>query len=208
MIGRIQGTLLHKQAPEVLIDVAGIGYEVFVPLTCFYTLPSIGAQTTLYTHFVVREDAQLLFGFTNIATRDLFRELIKVNGVGPKMGLAILSALDRQELIDCVIEERLTTLVRVPGIGKKTAERLLIELRDRVKKWGHGADLLSEPQTQTNTASTLAGSARDDAFSALLALGYKSSEADKALSAIEKHHQPASGEEFIKLALKQMLGRS
>lgn len=208
MIGRIQGTLLHKQAPEVLVDVAGLGYEVFVPLTCFYNLPATGQQATLHTHFVVREDAQLLFGFSDIATRDIFRELIKVNGVGPKMGLAILSALDRQELIDCVLEERLTTLVRVPGIGKKTAERLLIELRDRVKKWGAPADLLSEPQIPLSNRSTLAGTARDDAHSALLALGYKASEADKALSAVEKNHQPASGEEFIKLALKQMLGRS
>ena len=208
MIGRIQGTLLHKQAPEVLVDVAGLGYEVFVPLTCFYNLPATGQQTTLYTHFVVREDAQLLFGFSDIATRDIFRELIKVNGVGPKMGLAILSALDRQELIDCVLEERLTTLVRVPGIGKKTAERLLIELRDRVKKWGAPADLLSEPQIPLSNRSTLAGTARDDAHSALLSLGYKAAEADKALNSVEKNHAPTSGEEFIKLALKQMLGRS
>lgn len=206
MIGRIHGTLLSKTAPEVLIDVQGLAYEVLVPLTCFYALPASGQIATLYTHFVVREDAQLLFGFRDVATRDLFRELIKVNGVGPKMALAILSALDRSELVDCILQERLSTLVRVPGIGKKTAERLLIELRDRAKSWAPATDdLLTEPQARRSQRASSDHQWRDDAISALRALGYKTQEAEKAVTNVLKQQTPDNGEQLIKLALRHML---
>ena len=134
MIGQLRGTLLEKQPPRLLVDVAGVGYEVEAPMTVFYDLPESGAELTLYTHFVVREDAQLLYGFTGRYERELFRSLIKVNGVGPKMALAILSGIEADRLAACIRDQDTTSLVKVPGIGKKTAERLVIEMSDRLDK--------------------------------------------------------------------------
>ena len=207
MIGSLRGTLLEKQPPQLLVEVQGVGYEVHVPMTGFYQLPAIGAEVLLHTHFVVREDAQLLFGFVDRQSRELFRELIKVNGVGPKMALAILSALDAGELIGCVQQNNLNTLVRVPGIGRKTAERLLVELRDRVEHWAGKSNAdLSASRIDTGSHQPTP-SARQDAESALLALGYKAQEAEKAITSALKECATGSSEELIRLALKKMLAR-
>ena len=134
MIGRIRGTLAEKQPPEILVDVAGVGYEIHMPMTSFYQLPAVGEEVVVYTHFVVREDAQLLFGFADKMERGLFRELIKANGVGPKLGLAILSGMSASQFLASVQNEDVSALVSLPGIGKKTAERLVVELKDRLAK--------------------------------------------------------------------------
>ncbi|WP_029859089.1 Holliday junction branch migration protein RuvA, partial [Vibrio parahaemolyticus] len=138
MIGRLRGILLEKQPPEVLIEVNGIGYEVQMPMSCFYELPNIGEEAIIYTHFVVREDAQLLYGFNTVKERALFREVIKANGVGPKLGLGILSGMTASQFVSCVEREDVSTLVKLPGVGKKTAERLVVEMKDRLKGWGAG----------------------------------------------------------------------
>lgn len=205
MIGSLRGTLQEKHPPLLLVDVHGVGYEVHAPMTSFYQLPPLGSDVLLYTHFVVRDDAQLLFGFIDKQTRELFRELIKVNGLGPKMALAILSALDVDELILCVQQNNLNTLVRVPGIGRKTAERLLVELRDRVDHWGGKSSLSESRVIHTGTPST--PSIRQDAESALLALGYKPQEAEKAIQGVLKEQEVGSSEELIRLVLKRMLSR-
>jgi len=136
VIGRLRGTLIEKQPPELLIEVGGIGYEVQMPMSCFYELPNIGEEAIIYTHFVVREDAQLLYGFNTVSERALFREVIKANGVGPKMGLGILSGMTASQFVSCVEREDISTLVKLPGVGKKTAERLVVEMKDRLKGWG------------------------------------------------------------------------
>ena len=135
MIGRLQGVILVKQAPEIVIDVNGVGYEVQVPMTTIYQLPEVGKSVTLHTHFVVREDAQLLYGFAELRERSLFRTLIKVNGVGPKLALTILSGIESDDFVRCVRDGDTASLVRLPGVGKKTAERLLVEMKDRLKDW-------------------------------------------------------------------------
>lgn len=206
MIGSLRGILLEKHPPLLLLDVQGVGYEVQVPLTDFYQLPATGNELKLFTHFVVREDAQQLFGFVNRQTRELFRDLIRVNGVGPKMALAILSALDANELIHCIRQNNPDTLVRVPGIGRKTAERLLVELRDRVEQWRETT--VTDTRGDTSAGAIVpASSLRQDAESALLALGYKAAEAEKAIKAALKEKAADSSEELIRLALKQMLAR-
>ena len=135
MIGRIRGTLVHKQPPDILVDVAGVGYEIQVPLTTLFRLPELGGEVLLLTHFVVREDAQLLYGFFDEQDRQLFRQLIKVSGVGPKLALTILSGMDSSSFARCVQRDDISSLVALPGVGKKTAERLLIEMRDKLKDW-------------------------------------------------------------------------
>ncbi|HAD40257.1 MAG TPA: Holliday junction branch migration protein RuvA, partial [Plesiomonas shigelloides] len=133
MIGRLRGLVVEKQPPEVLLDVNGVGYEIQLPMTCFYDLPDIGQEAIIFTHFVVREDAQLLFGFNNKQERALFRELLKTNGVGPKLALAILSGMSAAQFVGAVEREDISTLVKLPGVGKKTAERLIVEMKDRFK---------------------------------------------------------------------------
>ncbi|MEL0642199.1 Holliday junction branch migration protein RuvA [Pseudoalteromonas aliena] len=205
MIGRLNGILVEKQPPEVLLEVSGVGYEVQMPMTCFYDLPKIGENAIVYTHFVVREDAQLLFGFNNKVERALFRELLKANGVGPKLGLAILSGMSAKQFVSCVNNEDSTSLVKLPGVGKKTAERLVLEMKDRLKDWGN--DLFTpfsdsaviEPMSDT----TIANNAADDAVSALLALGYKLPQAQKAVKSISKPDM--STEVLIRESLKSML---
>lgn len=135
MIGRLRGTLIEKQPPELLIEVGGVGYEIQMPMSCFYELPEIGQEAIIYTHFVVREDAQLLYGFNTVRERALFREVIKANGVGPKLGLGILSGMSATQFVACVEREDISTLVKLPGVGKKTAERLVVEMKDRLKGW-------------------------------------------------------------------------
>ncbi|WP_404339744.1 Holliday junction branch migration protein RuvA [Pseudoalteromonas mariniglutinosa] len=206
MIGRLNGILIEKQPPEVLIEVNGIGYEVQMPMTCFYNLANIGEQAIIYTHFVVREDAQLLFGFNNKTERALFRELLKANGVGPKLGLAILSGMSAQQFVNCVNNEDATTLVKLPGVGKKTAERLVLEMKDRLKNWGNDFFTPFSDNaliTPSSGETLIANNAADDAVSALLALGYKLPHAQKAVKMINKPNM--STEALIKEALKSML---
>ncbi len=194
MIGRIRGILLEKQAPYLLLDVQGVGYEIQASLTTFFELPDIGQAATLHTHFVVREDAQLLYGFSSLAERQLFRELIKVNGVGPKMALAILSGMNAAEFVNCVKSKDIATLVRLPGVGKKTAERLVVEMHDRVEKWAVASD--------SAVASLQGSGAVQEAESALISLGYKEPEAAKMIAAVSSDDKEASSAELIRAALK------
>ncbi|MCY1282422.1 Holliday junction ATP-dependent DNA helicase RuvA [compost metagenome] len=200
MIGRLRGTLAEKQPPHLLLDVNGVGYELEVPMTTLYRLPSVGEPVTLHTHQVVREDAHLLYGFAEKRERELFRELIRLNGVGPKLALALMSGLEVDELVRCVQAQDTSALVRVPGVGKKTAERLLVELKDRFKAWENMpaiAQLVVEPR-----AAAAVSSAENDAVSALIALGFKPQEASRAVSAVRE--EGLSSEELIRRALKGM----
>ena len=205
MIGRLNGVLVEKQPPEILLEVSGVGYEVQMPMTCFYDLPKVGDNVIVYTHFVVREDAQLLFGFNNKTERALFRELLKANGVGPKLGLAILSGMSAQQFVSCVNNEDATALVKLPGVGKKTAERLVLEMKDRLKNWDN--DLFTpysdSAVIQPAYDATIANNATDDAVSALMALGYKLPQAQKAVKSVSKPDM--STEVLIKESLKSML---
>lgn len=204
VIGRLRGILLEKQPPEVLIEVNGIGYEVQMPMSCFYELPHVGEEAVIYTHFVVREDAQLLYGFNTVKERALFREVIKANGVGPKLGLAILSGMTASQFVASVEREDISTLVKLPGVGKKTAERLVVEMKDRLKGWGAG-DLFT-PFTDAAPAdigAAASSNAEDEAVSALLALGYKPVQASKVVSQVAKPDM--TSEQVIREALKSMI---
>jgi holliday junction DNA helicase RuvA len=201
MIGRLSGILLEKQPPFILLDVQGVGYELDAPMSTFYELPSVGDKVVLHTHMVVREDAQLLYGFSRKRERELFRELIKLNGVGPKLALALMSGLEPDELIRAVQAQDTSALVKVPGVGKKTAERLLVELKDRFKAWETLPSALGALSTGKQPARVASHSA--DAVSALIALGYKPQEASKAVSAVEE--EGLSSEELIRRALKGMV---
>ncbi|WP_394561045.1 Holliday junction branch migration protein RuvA [Aquipseudomonas alcaligenes] len=201
MIGRLKGNLAEKQPPHLILDVNGVGYEVEVPMTTLYRLPSVGQPVTLHTHLVVREDAHLLYGFAEKRERELFRELIRLNGVGPKLALALMSGLEVDELVRCVQAQDTSTLVKIPGVGKKTAERLLVELKDRFKAWETMpsiAPLVVEPR-----AGVAVSSAESDAVSALISLGFKPQEASKAVAAVQE--EGLSSEELIRRALKGMV---
>ncbi|MEH6617392.1 MAG: Holliday junction branch migration protein RuvA [Porticoccus sp.] len=200
MIGRIKGVLLEKQAPELLIDVQGIGYEVLVSLTSFFDLPALGETVTLHTHFVVREDAQQLYGFADTRERELFRTLIKVSGVGPKMALGILSGMTATEFVHSVKSNDTATLVKLPGVGKKTAERLIVEMRDRLEHFGETAGLDMSSPSANNRPDTI-----KEAESALIALGYKPQEAARMVNASAADGQ--TSQELIRLALKSMVKR-
>ncbi|HAC68623.1 MAG TPA: Holliday junction branch migration protein RuvA [Pseudomonas sp.] len=200
MIGRLRGTLAEKQPPHLLLDVGGVGYEVEVPMTTLYRLPAQGEVVTLHTHLVVREDAHLLYGFGEKRERELFRELIRLNGVGPKLALALMSSLEVDELVRCVQAQDTAALVKVPGVGKKTAERLLVELKDRFKAWENLPAIA--PLVLPNQAS-IAASAEADAVSALVSLGFKPQEASRAVAAVEG--EDLSSEELIRRALKGMV---
>jgi Holliday junction DNA helicase RuvA len=196
MIGRLQGKVLSKQAPDLLLDVQGVGYEVLVPFNTFFDIPDIGELVTLHTHFVVREDAQQLYGFSQLDERLLFRHLIKVNGVGPKMALAILSGMSVKEFSRCVQLDEVATLVKIPGVGKKTAERLLIEMRDKIAKiTGDSSKEIIEEVTQDISL---------EAESALTALGYKPQDAAKMVNRVAGEHI-TNAEELIRAALKSMV---
>lgn len=210
MIGRLHGKIIEKYAPLLLIDVSGVGYEVYAPMTTFYRLPEIGAMITLHTHLVIREDAQLLYAFYDKQERSLFKMLIKVNGVGPKMALAILSGIEVPAFVRSVQNNDTATLVRLPGIGKKTAERLVIEMRDRLKDWEYGeGDMVHAGLASNDIISTtgngldLAQNAAREAESALVALGYKPQEASKAIMKIK--HNFDTSEALIRAALKNMV---
>jgi len=200
VIGRLRGTLAEKQPPHLLLDVGGVGYEVEVPMTTLYRLPAQGEVVTLHTHLVVREDAHLLYGFGEKRERELFRELIRLNGVGPKLALALMSSLEVDELVRCVQAQDTAALVKVPGVGKKTAERLLVELKDRFKAWENLPAIA--PLVLPNQVA-VAASAEADAVSALVALGFKPQEASRAVAAVEG--EDLSSEELIRRALKGMV---
>jgi len=205
VIGRLRGTLLEKLAPEVLIECGGIGYEVTMPMTSIYALPEQNEQAIIYTHFVVREDAQLLYGFANKIERKLFRLVIKVNGVGPKLGLAILSSMSADQFVSCVAHDDLTSIVKIPGVGKKTAERLLIEMRDRLKDWQvtNTTAVNDSMPLDLQHEKAFVSNAKGDATNALISLGYSQQQADKAIRSIFKAE--LSSEDLIRDALKAML---
>lgn len=188
MIGRLSGLLAEKNPPQLLVDVNGVGYEVDVPMSTFYNLPSLGERVTLLTHFVVREDAQVLFGFLTAEERATFRLLVKISGVGPRTALSILSGLSVGELAQAVSLQESARLVKVPGIGKKTAERLLLELKGKL-----GADL--------SVPASVASDAQADILQALVALGYSDREAALALKNLPVDIGVSDG---IKLALKSL----
>lgn len=201
MIGRIQGIIIEKQAPQLLVDVQGVGYEILAPMTTIYQLPALGERVTLHTHMVVREDAQLLYGFADQRDRRLFQTLIKVNGVGPKLALTILSGIEIDDFIRSVRSEDTAALVRLPGVGKKTAERLLVEMKDRLKDWQVNGGELSLGNQEPLTADYI-----EEAESALVALGYKPAEASKAIAAVNDDSIVTS-EALIRQALKNMVTR-
>ena len=202
MIGRLQGLILEKQAPQLLIDVMGVGYEVQAPLSTFAVLGGLGEAVVLHTHLAIREDAHQLYGFADKAERTLFRTLIKVSGVGPKLALAILSGMDAASFAACVHEENVTALTRLPGVGKKTAERLIVEMRDRLKEWQSPApSLLSESQPSVPSRDQMLA----EAESALVALGYKPQEAGKMLMKVPDTFTTA--EELIREALRSSMSR-
>lgn len=201
MIGRLRGNILEKQPPLVLIEAHGVGYEVHMPMTCFYELPELNHEAVIFTHFVVREDAQLLFGFNNKQERALFRELIKTNGVGPKLALAILSGMSAQQFVTAVEKEEVAALIKLPGVGKKTAERLVVEMKDRFK--GLHGDLFSGESAFTLTAPNTEPEGNDaeaEAVAALVALGYKPQEASRMISKVGK--PDADCETLIREALR------
>lgn len=198
MIGRLSGILLEKQPPQLLVEVNGVGYEVEAPMSTFYQLPAVGEPVTLHTHLIVREDAHLLCGFASLAERQLFRHLIKVNSVGAKLALTILSGISAAEFARCVQQKDSSSLTRLPGVGKKTAERLIIEMRDRLDDLPAELVPVSSETAQDATASP--SSPERDALSALVSLGYKPQEASRLLQ-----HVDTSGldsEAIIRLALK------
>jgi Holliday junction DNA helicase RuvA len=211
VIGRLSGIIAEKFPPEILIECAGVGYEVTMPMTSIYALPELNEHAIIYTHFVVREDAQLLYGFSNTTERKLFRLLIKVNGVGPKLALAVLSAMSADQFVSCVRHDDLSGIVKIPGVGKKTAERLLIEMRDKLKDWQASSTpatdamplQLDNEQTFINPAKENAYNNKGDAINALISLGYKQVQADKAVKLI--YTDGMSSEDIIRHALKSML---
>ena len=191
MIGRITGTLLGIEQQTALVDVGGVGYEIECPISTLCELPTVGETVTLLTHFVVREDAQLLFGFLTLDDRESFRILIKISGVGPKLAIGVLSGLSGEELAAAVERDDVATLTRLPGVGKKTAERLLVELRGRMTSTEH-------------TESLVGSSPTEEAVLGLVALGYKENDARKAINALPKDPE-ATPETLIRSSLKQML---
>ena len=201
MIGQIRGTLIARQAPEILVDVGGIGYEIQVPMTTLYQLPELGQPVTLLTHFVVREDAQQLFGFAESADRRLFRELIKVSGVGPRLALTLLSGMDAADFARCLQRDDVAALVALPGVGRKTAERLLVEMRDKAGDWLDELSPESAAQAETGKAGAQSHDQRAEAEQALVALGYKLTEAAKLIAATDAAPETPS-EELIRLALR------
>lgn len=205
MIGRLRGIVLEKQPPIVLLELQGVGYEVHMPMTCFYELPEIGQEAIVFTHFIVREDAQLLYGFNDKQERALFKELIKVNGVGPKLALAILSGMSAQQFVSAIEQEAISSLVKLPGIGKKTAERLVVEMKDRFK--GLNGDLFN-PVSDIDLPSVKSqGPSQADieaeAAAALIALGYKPQEASRMVSKVAK--PDSDSETLIRDALRAAL---
>lgn len=206
MISQLCGTIIEKIPPEIVLDVGGVGYEIQLPMTSFYRLPDLEAQVRLFTHFVVREDAQLLFGFVDRIERSLFRVLIKANGVGPKLACTILSGMSADQFVFAVMHEDISALVKMPGVGKKTAERLVVELKDKLNDLELPAQIESKQITNDKTPKSIlspASNAKDEAISALLALGYKRNQAENAVKKVAT--EDSSSEQLIRDALKGMV---
>ena len=198
MIGRLRGVIIEKQPPELVLDVQGVGYELSAPMSTFFDLPAVNDEVTLFTHMVVREDAQLLYGFASERERLLFRSLLKVNGVGAKLALTILSGSDVDTFARSVQDGDTASLTRLPGVGKKTAERLIVEMRDRLKEVSSAMGL---QDIVTDTPTAPAGGAKNEAVEALMALGYKPAEADKMLRRFDIDGM--STEQIIRQALQR-----
>ena len=200
MIGMLRGKLIYRQAPDLMLDVNGVGYELQASMTTFYDLPELNQEVTLHTHFVVREDAQILYAFSSTSERSLFRTLLKVNGVGPKMALAIVSGMTVDEFAERVKAGDAVGLTRLPGVGKKTAERLIIEMRDRLPKT---EGLENTSRTAQADQLPIQSNPEEEAVNALLALGYKPTEASRMVS--RQANQELSVEVMIRNALKESL---
>jgi len=201
MIGRLQGILLSKGEAEVLLDVQGVGYEVEVPASTLHQLPDAGQALVLHTHFVVREDAQHLYGFLDLRDRSLFRLLLKVNGVGPKLALGLMSGIDSARLAAAVVRDDVGALTKIPGVGRKTAERLIIELRDKLAHWEQDHGAAPQPVSKPKLHDSF-----QEAEQALISLGYKPQEASRAVvhaaSQLEESGQAPGTEQLIRHALK------
>ncbi|RDI41827.1 Holliday junction branch migration protein RuvA [Aquicella lusitana] len=201
MIGQIRGIILEKQPPQLIVDVHGIGYEIDAPMSTFYQLPDTGQEVSLYTHFIVREDAHHLYGFYTRDERALFKTLLKVNGVGPRLALTILSSTATEEFVRCVLNNDTASLVRLPGVGKKTAERLVIEMRDKLSDWHRGTPQEGAmPMTQDGQGRH---QILQDAIAALIALGYKQQEATRTITKVDDG--ALNSEELIRRALREMM---
>ncbi|MEX0730614.1 MAG: Holliday junction branch migration protein RuvA [Aquisalimonadaceae bacterium] len=199
MIGRLTGTVVEKQPPALLVDVRGVGYEVEAPMSTFYELPPLGGTVSLYTHLAVKEDAHNLYGFITRLERSLFRSLIRVSGIGPKLALTLLSGMRVEDFIRCIEHQDSATLTRMPGVGKKTAERLVIEMRDRVRELGGpGANM---PTDAAAAGGPAGDDATADALSALVALGYRPADAGRMVSKIDA--AGLASEEIIRQALQK-----
>lgn len=207
MIGRLTGLLAAKRAPQILVECHGVGYEADVSMTTFYQLPEVGEQVAIWTHLQVKEDSHKLIGFTTELERKLFRQLIRVNGVGPKMALTILSGINNQEFALCVGQNDIATLTRLPGVGKKTAERLIIEMRDKVEEFA-----IPDSQSGGDGFSPPGGTARSfktEAIEALQALGYKPLDAEKMIKLAEQSSETIdSASSLIRKALQASVQRS
>ena len=200
MIGQIEGTIIEKNPPEILVEVAGITYEILVPMSTLYQLPESGELVRLHTHFSVREDAQILYGFFDAETKKMFRSLVRVNGVGPKMALGILSGMSVEDFVQAVRNNDSEAMVRMPGIGKKTAERLMIEMRDKMIEWGSDDNVGSDLSSQTKSSFT------KDAEIAMINLGYKPQQAARAIAQVLKVNPEINdSEELIRFSLKSMI---
>lgn len=200
MIGFLRGRLVQKSPPMLMVDVQGVGYEVEAPMSTFYQLPEAGQEIHLFTHLAVRDDAHLLFGFATERERQLFRTLIKVNGVGPKMALTILSGIEADDFARCIRDADAARLTRLPGVGKKTADRLIMEMRDRLKDMN-----VPETQVEVRARAGTEASRIEDAISALIALGYKPQEASRHVHAVARDGM--TSEELIRDALKASLNK-
>jgi len=202
MIGRLRGEIVHRQPPFLMLEVNGVGYELEAPMSTFYNLPTGSEQVILFTHLAVRDDAHVLYGFSSESERTLFRTLLRVSGVGAKMALAILSGMSAADFARCVQTEDIATLVRLPGIGRKTAERLIVEMRDRLDRLDGIADV-TRPAPAKGAAS--ADNPVSDAVGALIALGYKPVEASRMVRAVDS--EGLDSEEIIRGALQAVAGR-
>ena len=191
MIGSLRGTLTLKQPPTLILEVAGVGYEVQAPMSTFYQLPDIARDLSLYTHLIVREDARELYGFATLEERVLFRSLIRISGVGGRMALSILSGMSAEDFAACIQRKDVATLIKIPGVGKKTAERLIVEMKDRMTELAAGV------MAQTGPGAV---GAQHEAYSALIALGYRAPEVSKMLRDIDSAGR--SVEDIIRLALQ------
>ena len=199
MIGQIKGRLLGKNAPEILVEVGGITYEILVPMSTIYQLPDLGEMVHLYTHFSVREDAQILYGFFDSESKRMFRSLVRVNGVGPKLALGILSGMSVDEFVRTVKSNDSDAMVKMPGVGKKTAERLIVEMRDKLSEWDSTA-ASSEPTLAPRSTFI------KDAEIAMVSLGYKPQQAARAISQVLKNNPEIyDSEELIRFSLKSMV---